>query len=131
MKQHLTANREDFFIICKAITNIGLELEVRDIKETKYGCAIIAVENDAEKWRNVRKQPRLILFYRDANLIEDSFLRTLQEDMKKQSLTRGIVITSSGFNRPALEFAESRPLELIGKDKLEQMLSSIGISRGH
>ena len=131
MKEYLTSNREDFFIICKAITNIGLELEVRDIKETKYGCAIIAVENDAEKWRNVRKQPRLILFYRDANLIEDSFLRTLQEDMKKQSLTRGIVITSSGFNRPALEFAESRPLELIGKDKLEQMLSSIGISRGH
>jgi len=68
--------------------------------------------------------PRLILFYRDPNLIEDSFLRTLQEDMKKQSVIRGIVITSSGFTRPALEFAESRPLELIGKDKLEQMLST-------
>ncbi len=125
MKEYLTASKEDFFTICKAITNDSLELAVREIKETKFGCALIAVENDAEKWRNVRKQPRLILFYRDPNLIEDSFIRTLQEDMKKQSIIRGIVITSSGFTRPALEFAESRPIELINKDKLEQMLSSI------
>jgi hypothetical protein len=45
--------------------------------------------------------------------------------MKKQSVIRGIVITSSGFTRTALEFAKSRPLELIGKDKLEQMLNMI------
>jgi Restriction endonuclease len=115
------------FNICKALTNTSLELAVRDIKETKYGCAMVAVENDAEKWRNVRKQPRLILFYRDPNMIEDAFLRTLQEDMKKQSIIRGIVITSSGFTRPALEFAESRPLELIGKDKLEKMLVASGV----
>jgi len=129
MKEYLTANREDFFNICKAITMSGLELAVRDIKETKYGCAMIAVENDAEKWRNVRKQPRLILFYRDPNLIEDAFIRSLQEEMKKQSIIRGIVITSSGYTRPALEFAESRPIELIGKDKLEQMLAAANIGK--
>jgi tetratricopeptide (TPR) repeat protein len=129
MKEYLTANREDFFAICKQITNTGLELAVRDMKETKYGCAMVAVENDAEKWRNVRKQPRLILFYRNPEMIEDAFLRSLQEEMKKQSLIRGIVITSSGFTRTALEFAESRPIELIGKDKLEQMLAQSGIGK--
>jgi tetratricopeptide (TPR) repeat protein len=127
MKEYLTAAREDFFTICKALTEKSLDLSVRDIKETKFGVALIAVENDAEKWRNVRKMPRLILFYRDPNMIEDAFLRTLQEDMKKQSIIRGIVITSSGFTRTALEFAESRPLELIGRDKLENMLSSIDL----
>lgn len=127
IKEFLTASKDDFFTICKAVTNSGLELMVRDIKETKYGCAIVAVENDAEKWRNVRKMPRLILFYRDPNMIEDSFLRTLQEEMKKQSIIRGIVITSSGFTRTALEFAESRPLELIGREKLELMLKSVNV----
>jgi tetratricopeptide (TPR) repeat protein len=125
MKEFLTATKDDFSTICKAVTNDCLELAVRDIKETKYGCVLVAVENDAEKWRNVRKQPRLIVFYRDPNFIEDAFLRTLQEEMKKQSIIRGIVVTSSGFTRPALEFAESRPIELINKDKLEQMLASI------
>ena len=43
--------------------------------------------------------------------------------MKKQSIIRGIVVTSSGFTRTALEFAESRPIELIGKEKLEQFLA--------
>lgn len=127
MKEYLTASKEDFFTICKAVTGSGLELAVREIRETKFGCALIAVENDAEKWRNVRKQPRLILFYRDPNQIEDAFIRTLQEDMKKQSIIRGIVITSSGFTRAALEFAESRPIELIGKEKLEQMLSTANV----
>jgi len=127
MKEYLTANREEFFAICKAVTGEALELAIRDIKETKYGCAIIAVENDAEKWRNVRKMPRLILFYRDPNMIEDAFLRSLQEEMKKQSIIRGIVITSSGFTRTALEFAESRPIELINKDKLEQMLTNLSM----
>lgn len=124
MKEYLTAGKEDFFTICKALTSTGLELSVRDIRETKFGCALVAVENDAEKWRNVRKMPRLILFYRDPTVIEDSFLRTLQEDMKKDSLIRGIVITSSAFTRAALEFAESRPIELIGKEKLEAMLAA-------
>ena len=127
MKEYLTASKDDFFTICKALTNKCLELAVREIKETKYGCSLIAVENDAEKWRNVRKMPRMILFYRDPNMIEDAFLRTLQEEMKKQSIIRGIVITSSGFTRTALEFAESRPLELINKDKLEQMLSQADV----
>ncbi len=127
MKEYLTASKDDFFTICKALTNKCLELAVREIKETKYGCSLIAVENDAEKWRNVRKMPRMILFYRDPNMIEDAFLRTLQEEMKKQSIIRGIVITSSGFTRAALEFAESRPLELINKDKLEQMLSQADV----
>jgi Tfp pilus assembly protein PilF len=125
MKEYLTATRDDFFTICKAVTGQSLELAVREIKETKYGCALIAVENDAEKWRNVRKMPRIILFYRDPNLIEDAFLRTLQEEMKKQAIIRGVVITSSGFTRTAFEFAESRPLELIGREKLEQMLATI------
>lgn len=127
MKEYLTANKDTFFEICKAITTQALELSVREISETKSGCSIIAVENDAEKWRNVRKMPRIIMFYRDPNLIEDSFLRALQEDMKKQSIIRGVVITSSGFTRTALEFADSRPLELVNKEKLEQMLSSIDV----
>ncbi len=131
IKEYLTAGKEEFFQICRAVTNSALDLTVRDIKEAKFGCSLIAVENDAEKWRNVRKMPRLILFYRDPNLIEDGFLRALQEEMKKQSIIRGIVITSSGFTRTALEFAESRPLELIGKDRLEQMLSSLDVFRSN
>ncbi len=127
MKEYLTAGKEEFFRICRALTNGALELTVRDIQETRWGCSLIAVENDAEKWRNVRKMPRLIFFYRDPNMIEDAFLRAMQEDMKKQSVIRGIVITSSGFTRSALEFADSRPLELINKDKLEQMLTAPGI----
>jgi restriction endonuclease Mrr len=45
--------------------------------------------------------------------------------MKEQSITRGIVVTSSTFSRKASDFAETRPIDLYGKDRLQQMLSQV------
>ena len=87
IKEYLTAGREDFFTICKAITNTGLELSVRDIRDTKYGCALVAVENDGEKWRNVRKMPASSCFTAIRTSLEDAFLRALQEEMKNNQLS--------------------------------------------
>ncbi|ULQ60141.1 tetratricopeptide repeat protein [Brucepastera parasyntrophica] len=127
MKEYLTAGKDDFFAICEALANQALELSMQEIHETKYGCFMIAVEDDPEKWRNVKKMPRLIHFFRDPEPIEDSFIRMVQEDMKRRNIIRGIIITSSGFSRGAHQYAENRPIELIGKEKLEQMLASTNI----
>jgi tetratricopeptide repeat protein len=83
------------------------------------------LEDNSEKWMNVRKQPKLFIYSRDSDIIGDSFLRSLHEQMKTQGLVRVVVITSSGFSRSALSFAENRPFELIDKDKLESMLKKI------
>ena len=74
---------------------------------------------------NVRKQPKLFIYSRDSDIIGDSFLRSLHEQMKSQGLVRVVVITASGFSRSALSFAENRPFELIDKVKLESMLKKI------
>lgn len=125
MKEYLTAGKEDFLAICSAVITDYLELSVQSVKETKYGCVVIAVENDSEKWRNVRKMPKFIVFYRDPNLIEDTFLRNLHELMKKQSIIRASVLTSSGFTRAAVKFSENRPIDLIGPEKLETILAAV------
>jgi len=38
------------------------------------------------------------------------------------NITRGVIVSSSGFSKIALEFAESRPIELLDKDKLRDLL---------
>ena len=125
IKEYLTAGPESFLKLCKAVTEQSFALSVQSQKEIKQGCAIIALEDNSEKWMNVRKQPRLFIYSRDSEIISDSFLRSLHEQMKTQNVVRGVVITSSGFSRGALTFAENRPIELIDKDKLESMLRQL------
>ena len=125
MKEYLTVSSESFLKLCKAVTEQAFALSVQSQKEIKQGCAIIALEDNSEKWMNVRKQPKLFIYSRDSDIIGDSFLRSLHEQMKVQGLVRVIVITSSGFSRAALSFAENRPFELIDKDKLESILKTI------
>ncbi|QSH92045.1 tetratricopeptide repeat protein [Treponema medium] len=125
MKEYLTVGAEAFLKLCKAVTEQAFALSVQSQKEIKQGCAIIALEDNSEKWMNVRKQPKLFIYSRDSDIIGDSFLRSLHEQMKAQGLVRGVVITSSGFSRAALSFAENRPFELIDKDKLESILKTI------
>jgi hypothetical protein len=43
--------------------------------------------------------------------------------MKKLGVVRGSIVTSSGFSRTALEFAENRSVELLTKDRLQEMLA--------
>ena len=125
MKEFLTAGPEAFLKLCKAITEKAFSLSVQSQKEIKQGCAIIALEDNSEKWMNVRKQPKLFIYSRDSEIISDGFLRSLHEQMKTQNVVRAVVITSSGLSRAAMTFAENRPIELIDKDKFETMLKNL------
>lgn len=122
MKEFMTASHDKFLNICMSVVQGSMDLVIREQKDIKNGCEIIAIESESEKWRNMRKQPHLIRFYRMTDLIEDSTIRTLQEDMKKLSIIRGHILCSTGFTRSALQFAENRPIELFDKEKLEDLL---------
>jgi tetratricopeptide (TPR) repeat protein len=125
MKDYLTAGSGEFLELCKAIATQALAFTVQDEKSTHSGCDIIAVENDSAKWRNVRKAPRLVRFFRLPDMIDEGKIRTLLDDMKNQNMTRAMVITSSGFLRSAMDFADSRPVELFNKEQLQELLQKI------
>ncbi len=126
IKEYLIAGREDFFTICKTVASDFLRLIPleNNIKETKYGCVLVATESD-EGMRNVRKMPHLIVFYREPTLISENFLRNLHGIMKKQSIVKSTVLTSSGFTINAIQFAENRPINLIGPEKLDIILNKV------
>jgi tetratricopeptide (TPR) repeat protein len=127
MKDYLTSSREEFVEICKALVTQGLTLLVRDIQEIPNGCDIIAVEGDSAKWLNARKMPRLIRLLRVPDLVDETTVRALLENMKKLNLTRAAIVTSSGFSRTALDFANSRPIDLINKDQLQEILDKVDL----
>ncbi len=123
VKDFLTAGREEFLSQCKNMAST-MGLSVQDVTEIHNGCQILGVEAQS-KWRNARKIPKLLWFLRTTDPVDESSVRSLHEQMKQLSVTRGIILTSSSFSRLAAEFAESRPIELWGKEKLLDLLKTL------
>lgn len=121
VKDYLTAGMEEFYQICKDIT-VALNLGVRDLTNIPNGCQIVAVEAESKKWLNARKMPTLLWFLRIPDIIPESTIRNLHEEMKKLNVTRGALIASSNFHRKAVEYAETRPINLFNQEKLQKLL---------
>jgi tetratricopeptide (TPR) repeat protein len=120
IKDFLTSSKDRFKEICLAMVKV-LKLEVRDVSDLPNGCQILAVEAE-QKWRGARKMPKLLRIFRVPEIIDDSSVRSLHEAMKKINVMKGLLITSSTFSRKAVEFAETRPIDLYNKEKLREIL---------
>ncbi len=123
MKDFLTAGHEEFSGLCKAIVE-ALELTPRDVRDVPNGCEIVAVEAES-KFRNTRKMPQIVRILRLPEIIDQSTVRALHEDMKKMNVMRGMIVASTRFSRSAVDFAETRPIELVDKDKLQKILQNL------
>ncbi len=124
MKDYLTSSEPEFLELCKKAAEKGLGLSVQQAEQRKGGVKLVGVQAKNSDWRNVRKQPQLVLFFRDPEPIEDAVIRNALDEAKNLGCTNSYVINSAGFTRVAVKFAENRPVELIGKEKLETILSA-------
>lgn len=127
LKEYLTSGADDFCTMCRKIALNSLKMNASQCSQTRYGATMTATEVKSDNWKDLRQQVYLLEFYRDAEPIDDSVIRTIADKVKQKSFGKAFVISSSGFTRPAVVFAENRPLELIDKSKLEKLLSVSGI----
>jgi tetratricopeptide (TPR) repeat protein len=125
IKDYLTSAPGEFVEFCKAVVIQTMDLNVQNSKTLPEGCEITAIENDAVKWRNVRKMPRLIRFYRSPDPVDEPKVRSILDDAKDRSITQAMIITSAEFSRSALDYANSRSIELFNKEKLQAMLQKV------
>ena len=86
------------------------------------------LKKNTGKWKNIRVQSIMIGFYRVPEPIDESTIRVFQEEMKKNSIIKGIMVSSSNFTRKAAVFAENRPIDFIQKEALQEILKKINIS---
>lgn len=126
IKDFLTCNQDVFMEMCRNVMEV-MNMKVRDIQEAPNGCQAVAIERDDEKWRNTRKLPVIIRLLRVPEMVEESTVRNMHEEMKKDGITKALMITSSTFSRMATEFAEQRPIDLMGKEELQELLCKIDL----
>lgn len=123
VKDFMTAGEEEFLGICRKLT-AAMGLTVRDTESVQGGAQVVAVEAQS-KWRNARKLPKLLWFLRVTEIIDEAKTRAIHEEMKRQNIHRGVIVSSSTYSRKASDYAESRPIDLYDKDKLHALLQKI------
>lgn len=121
IKDFITESPEKFEQTCLKIV-AAMNLAVTDYTGFTDGCQITAVEQSTGQWRNTRKFPKFLRIMRVPDTIDLPSVRDFQEQMKKAGVNRGYFICSSTFTRSAQEFTESRPIDLIPRDQLQELL---------
>ena len=127
MKEYLTTSTENFLTLCRQIVEVAMNLVPQNIDETRFGCKMVATEKKSDNWMTVRQKFYVIYFYRDTDLIEDTTIRQVLDEVKKQNYTKGIICTSASFAHSAVTLAENRSVELINREQLEQLLEKAGL----
>jgi tetratricopeptide (TPR) repeat protein len=122
LKDYLTCSKDEFVGMCKAVSANALNLAIRDVMETPNGVDFIAVENESDKWLGTKKMPTLLRFLRVSDPLDESAIRSILDNMKKLSIIRGVIVTSSTFTRTAIDFAENRSVDLFHKEQLQDFL---------
>lgn len=124
MKDYLTSSREEFIEICKAICQ-QINLSGQDIKDIKSGIQLIGLESGKKDWKASKKMPYLVRLLRDSNSVNETTVRNILDEMKSLNIMKSILISSTEITSDAKKFAESRPIELIGKRKLVKILNEM------
>lgn len=122
VKDFLTASQSEFRQMCEKVA-AAMNLSIQSMTDEKDGLSAIAVESKTS-WRNTKAMPYLLRFVRIAEVIDEATIRQTYDDMKNQNVTRAKIVASTGFSRMAIDYAESRPVELYNKDHLQKFLKS-------
>lgn len=108
----------------KIVETMGLTiLDIDIISDTDI--EIIATETEG-KWRNTRKTNRIIRIIRTTDTISDKLLRSIHETMKPKNATRAVIISTGEYSQTAVEFSNTRPIELMSKNELIKLLKHVG-----
>ncbi len=107
----------------KMVTSMNYNItDIEIISDTEI--EIIATENEG-KWRNTRQSNRIIRIVRTTDTLGEGYFRRLHESMKVKNATRILVITTADINQQAIDFANTRPIEIKGKVDLIEYLKKI------
>ncbi len=126
MKDFLIASKDHFIEIAHELITKGLKLDVVEsypISDSHIN--ILATESES-KWRNTRKVNRWVSIRRTNDPITESMVRKQNDEMKEYNANRSIIITSSLFSSGAQEYALTRPIDLVDKKQLQQLLKEVG-----
>ncbi|MCL1865383.1 MAG: tetratricopeptide repeat protein [Spirochaetes bacterium] len=124
IKDFMIAGLAQFELIARKIV-AGMNLNIVDFEViSDIEIEILAVETEG-KWRNTRQSNKIIRINRTTDVLTDLYFRTIYESMKPRNATTVLIITTGEISPKAAEFANTRPINIYGKNELIQLLKKV------
>ncbi|MGQ9616602.1 MAG: tetratricopeptide repeat protein [Spirochaetota bacterium] len=121
LKDFFILPQEKFTRYCEDIVHL-LGLEVQEINLKNQETAEILAYESRGRGREEISLMQVIRIFRTSEPVGVEALRELYDQMKRINALRGICVTASKFSRSAIDFAQTRPIELVDKDELSRFL---------
>lgn len=121
LKDFLITPQEKFGQHCERIVRM-LGFEVQEITLKNQEIAEIVAFESRGRGREETSSLRVIRIFRGTDPVGTEDIREIYDQMKRMNVMQGICITASKFSQSAIEFAQTRPIELVDKDELVKLL---------
>ncbi|HRX17166.1 MAG TPA: tetratricopeptide repeat protein [Spirochaetota bacterium] len=124
IKDFMIASLSNFEHLSRKMVEV-MNFEVQELKVLRdTEIEIYAVEKEDNR-RNTRRVYRIIRIYRTTNVINDGYMRNLYDMMKPKNAQRVMVISTGEFAQSAIDYSNTRPIELVTKTKLIELLKKV------
>ncbi len=124
IKDFMIAGLAQFEHTCRKVVEVMGHniMDVDIMSDTDIEMLVTETEG---KWRNTRRSNKIIRILRTTDTINDKLLRQLHEKMKPKNANRVVIISTGDYSQSAMDFSNTRPIELIGKGELVKLLRQV------
>lgn len=122
----ISGNAQFESIVRRMVEGMGYsitELRVRDDSVIE----MVTSEKETQQ-RNARKQHTMFIIQRNMDPVRENQVRELHEHMRTAHTSRGFIMTTGEITPAAVDFASSRPIELVDSTGLAQYLKKADVS---
>lgn len=122
-KTYLIGGNSDFVSLCRKLVNVYYRKSRVKITNINVFADFAELTTDIEtdKWEDTV----FFRFYRTTSSVGELYIRDFHAKIRDEKAGRGICLTAGSFSDESKKFIEGRPIDLIEKDGLTKMLTSI------
>jgi len=124
LQTFLMASSADFVALCRKIVITYFpraKVKITNIAVNKNEWADILAEIDTAKWSELI----MFRFIRTQGSIGELIVRDFHSHLKEVKAGKGVCITVGSFTEEAKRYTEARLIDLIEKDKLQEILNTV------
>ena len=121
IKDFMIANNNEFENLCRKMLE-AMHFTVSSIT-LKNEATVHAIGLDEENRRTGKNRTQFLIL-RDMEPLGENRVREFQESMRSNNASRGVILTTGDISSSALDFASSRPIDLLDTMKMVQYLKA-------
>ncbi len=122
-RTYLIGGNSDFVSLCRKLVLVHFKKSRAKITNINVftDFAELTTDIETDKWEDTV----FFRFYRTTSSVGELFIRDFHAKIRDEKAGRGICVTAGTFSDESKKFIEGRPIDLIEKDMLVKMLTSI------